>query len=205
MDDVQVSTLLCETEIRSLPPELSLWNMSDVICFDILKVFLMSFPLTFALCSCSLPGGEGLSGEGAGIPGWSCHSPVSGVWQSSTLLLLVQRGWTIHLQHGWETQTRYITRGESQSHSYRGMNRTLDNTGWRVMCEYDTCCRSSVLCRSRAVLPQGPGERCRCLRLYLPGPAQHQQESRWNCCHKCVWPRCRIILFSPSSSFIATH
>lgn len=48
------------------------------------------------------------------------------------------------------------------------------------------------VCRSRAVLPQRPVEWRRRLRLYLQRPAQHQQEPRRNCCHKCVSPHCCI-------------
>lgn len=60
-----------------------------------------------ALCSCCLVGGKGLSRKSPGLARWLCHFEVSGVRPSSTLLLLVQRGWTIHLQHGRPTQTRY--------------------------------------------------------------------------------------------------
>lgn len=45
--------------------------------------------LIFALCSCSLPGGEGSSIEDPGISRWPCYSEVWSVQLSSTLLLLV--------------------------------------------------------------------------------------------------------------------
>lgn len=61
------------------------------------------------------------------------------------------------------------------------------------------------VCRSRAVLPQRPAERCRRLRLYLQRPAQHQPEPCWNRCHKCVWSHWHISKCFFSSRCLLQH
>lgn len=60
----------------------------------------------FALCSCSLPGGEGLPREGPGFAGRAGHSALPGVRLSSALFLLVQGGRTAHIRQRRPTQTR---------------------------------------------------------------------------------------------------
>lgn len=104
--------LLLKTEMKHLSYCLT-WSCESYTLMLFMLMFSENIPDEFvmisALCSCSLPGGEGLSGEGPGYPGWACHSAVSGVWLSSTLFPLVQRGWTSHLAQYWQTQTRYGT------------------------------------------------------------------------------------------------
>lgn len=137
-----------------------------------LPAWAKEFAVTFAPCSCSLLSGEGLSWEGPSHPGGPRHSAVSGVRQSSASFLLVQRGRPTHLQQCWQTQTRYIT-------------------CFQLMCRQGKTCVYDpywpiCACRSWAVLPQRSAEWRRRLRLYLPWPAQHQQEPGWDRRDKCV-------------------
>lgn len=62
--------------------------------------------MTFDPCSRGLPGGEGVSRAGSDVPEQPRHAPLSGVRQSAALLLLVPRGWALHLGQRRETQTR---------------------------------------------------------------------------------------------------
>lgn len=150
----------------------------------IVLVLTCSDESVFTACSCSLPGGEGFSGQGPRVPEWRCHSQVSGVRQSSTLFLLVQRGWTIHLRQCRETQTGYVTRFLQSyfsfvSHYIQGSDLITSVHRLHIV---STCKPVSdhllliCVCRGRVVLPQCPAKRRRHLRLYLPRSAQHQQE-----------------------------
>lgn len=62
--------------------------------------------LTFAPCSCGLPGGEGVSREGSDVPEQRRHAPLSGVRRSTALLLLVQGGRALNLWQRRKAETR---------------------------------------------------------------------------------------------------